>query len=139
MTTTIKIEIAPGDLIDKITILEIKLERIQDAKKLKNIRIEIEALYKARDENITPSSALEGFAGELKTVNEALWKIENVIRECEQNGNFGEKFVQLARSVYINNDKRANLKRQISILLGAGIIEEKSYTPYKPQALMHKG
>ena len=139
MTTTIKIDVAPGDLIDKITILEIKLERIQDATKLKNIRIEIEALYKTRDENITPSSELEGFAGELKTINEALWKIEDDIRECERNGNFGEIFVQLARSVYINNDKRANLKRQISILLGAGIIEEKSYTPYKPQALIHKG
>ena len=130
MTTTIKVEVAPGDLIDKITILEIKLERVQDSEKLKHIRAEIEALYQARDENITLSSALVGFTGELKTINEALWKIEDDIRDCERNGHFDEKFVQLARSVYINNDKRANLKRQINILLGARITEEKSYTSY---------
>jgi len=130
MSGTVTIEIAPGELIDKITILEIKQTQIADTKKLENVTIELETLTSARSQSIPPSQALDELTDALRDVNRALWKIEDDIRDCERDGDFGDTFVQLARSVYITNDKRAALKREINSLLGSRLIEEKSYQPY---------
>ncbi len=121
------IETSPGDLIDKITILEIKSERIGDPDKLRNVRVELEALAAVRDREILPSEKLASLTAELRAVNEAIWDVEEELRRCEQAGDFGPGFVELARSVYKNNDRRAALKRAINDLLGSSIIEEKSY------------
>ncbi len=120
-----------GELIDKITILEIKLKNIVDPVKNRNVSIELEALSKCFEENIIQSNEIEELKTNLKQVNSALWNIEDDIRQCEQAGEFGEKFVELARSVYRQNDKRAALKKEINIMLGSSIIEEKSYADYQ--------
>ncbi len=130
MSGTVTIEIAPGELIDKITILEIKAERIEDPAKVRNVEIELETLAAARDAAITPSEDMARLTAQLKEVNEALWEIEDDIRDCERASDFGETFIGLARAVYKTNDKRAALKREIHILLGSRLIEEKSYQPY---------
>jgi hypothetical protein len=127
---TILVEIAPGELIDKITILEIKVEQIRDAAKLANVRTELEILAAARDKAVPASPELAALSAQLKQVNQALWDIEDEIRLCEKAKDFGAKFVELARSVYFQNDRRASLKRQINELLGSRIIEEKAYQPY---------
>jgi tetratricopeptide (TPR) repeat protein/post-segregation antitoxin (ccd killing protein) len=124
---SIPIEIAPGELIDKITILEIKRERIADEMKLANVRAELDLLNAARDRAIRSTSQLDELTAELKKTNEALWQIEDAIRVCERNQDFGPTFIELARSVYRENDRRADLKRQINVLLGSKLIEEKSY------------
>ena len=130
MKTSVSIEIAPGELIDKITILEIKLERIKDGDKLANVRQEYDTLVQSRDAAIEAPPELDLLSAELKAANEALWDIEDDIRDCERDKDFGDAFVQLARSVYISNDKRAALKREINELLGSSLIEEKSYAAY---------
>jgi hypothetical protein len=127
----VSIEIAPGELIDKITILEIKAERITDPDKLKNVRTELASLAAARDRALPDSEELTRLTAELKAVNEALWQIEDDIRECERQRDFGPRFIELARSVYRNNDRRAALKRQMNELLGSALVEEKSYRPYE--------
>ena len=130
MTTTIMTAIAPGELIDKITILRIKSERISDEAKLKNIRTELDILQKTQAEEVPQSAEMARLEGELNTVNEALWDIEDDIRDCERAKDFGEEFIRLARAVYITNDKRAALKKEINLLLGSTIVEEKSYAKY---------
>ena len=130
MTGTVSIEIAPGELIDKITILEIKTERIDDAAKVANVRIELETLAASRDAAIAPSDEMTRLTGALKGVNEELWEIEDDIRDCERAGDFGETFIRLARAVYRTNDRRAALKREINELLGSRLVEEKSYAAY---------
>ena len=129
-STPILVEVAPGELIDKITILQIKTERIDNADKVKNVRIELEVLETARDTVIPSSAELDRLTAELKSVNEALWEIEDDIRDCERVKDFGPKFIELARSVYRTNDRRAAAKREINELLGSKIIEEKSYADY---------
>ena len=130
MSTAISVEVAPGELIDKITILEIKKERMADVAKLENVHIEWEALTKARDNHIKQSPEIEKLTASLKAVNEELWIIEDDIRDCERSSDFSEKFVRLARAVYITNDKRAAFKRNINVFLGSRILEEKSYAAY---------
>lgn len=130
MSATVTVEIAPGELIDKITILAIKLERISDAAKLENVRIEFDTLCAGRDAALQASDALNALTADLKSVNEQLWEIEDDIRDCERVGDFGDSFVKLARAVYITNDKRAALKRDINELLGSRLVEEKSYAAY---------
>ena len=130
MKTSLSVEVAPGELIDKITILEIKLERIEDADKLANVKLEWETLIKARDGAIERTAELDRLSAELKAANEALWDIEDDIRDCERAKDFGDAFVELARCVYITNDRRAALKRQINELLGSSLVEEKSYAAY---------
>jgi hypothetical protein len=127
---SILVEIAPGELMDKLTILEIKCERISDPAKLANVGVERETLVAARDRAIAASPELAGLTAELKRINEALWEIEDRVRECERRQDFGPEFISLARSVYHSNDHRANLKRQINELLGSKLIEEKSYAAY---------
>jgi hypothetical protein len=126
----ISVEVSPGELIDKITILEIKSERMTDSDKLKNVRTELATLIACRDLAIVQSPELIDLSVQLKQVNESLWKIEDDIRDCERQRDFGSQFVELARSVYKSNDRRAALKRQINDLLGSRIIEEKSYAEY---------
>src|SRR4051794_35806105 len=96
----ILVEIAPGELIDKITILQIKEEQIRDAAKLANVRTELGILSAARDKTILPSQAMDALTAQLKQVNQALWDIEDEIRLCEKAKDFGPKFIELARSVY---------------------------------------
>jgi hypothetical protein len=128
-TPAVMVGIAPGELIDKISILEIKGERITEPAKLKNVRAELHALSEARDASIFDGEGLAPLAAELKCTNQALWEIEDQIRDCERSGDFGERFIALARSVYQQNDRRAAIKRRINERLGSEIIEEKSYPP----------
>jgi hypothetical protein len=128
---SVLVEVSPGEMIDKITILEIKSERIDDDGKLANVRAELGILSAARGEKIPDSPELTALTAELKTVNERLWEIEDDIRDCERANDFGARFVELARSVYLNNDERAAIKAKINALLGAEIVEEKSYRPYR--------
>jgi len=130
MTQSILTEVAPGELIDKITILRIKNERISDADKLKNVRVELDVLNATRAQSVTESDEMTRLDAALQTVNEALWEIEDDIRDCERDGDFGQKFIDLARAVYKTNDKRAALKKEINLLLGSNIVEEKSYAEY---------
>ena len=127
---SIKVEVAPGELIDKITILQIKTERITDQAKVRNVNIELETLSTVRDEGIEASAKLDELTSGLKEINEQLWVIEDDIRDCERSQDFGPKFIELARSVYRCNDRRAALKREINELLGSRLIEEKSYSDY---------
>jgi hypothetical protein len=125
----ITIEIGPGELIDKITILEIKAAHIDAREKLVNIRHELEVLRQARAVAIPSSQALTELTAQLRSINEALWRIEDDIRDCERARDFGQPFIALARAVYRTNDRRA-VKRQINELLSAAIVEEKSYARY---------
>jgi Family of unknown function (DUF6165) len=121
--------IAIGELVDKITILEIKVERITDRAKLVNIRRELKELLTvwARCRVPGPALALDELTRELKKTNEVLWGIEDDIRACENRREFGPRFIELARAVYRSNDRRAALKRRINELSGSAIIEEKFY------------
>lgn len=123
-------EIAFGEFIDKITILQIKDERIAEESRLVNVRKELASLQATR-ESLPGSAELDDLATQLKTVNEAIWEIEDKVRDLERRKDFGEEFVEVARSVYKTNDKRAALKREINLRFGSAIIEEKSYEPYE--------
>ena len=127
MSGTVMIETAAGELIDKITILQIKSERIADPTKLANVHAELATLCAGRDQALATSPELDRLTAALKAVNTELWQIEDEIRGCERSGDFGPRFVALARSVYRTNDRRAELKRQINTLLGSRLVEEKSY------------
>lgn len=116
-----------GEVVDKITILEIKNERIADAVARANVRRELAALEAVLLEQLAPSDDLSRLRAELRAINLRLWDIEDDIRECEKRQDFGEAFVALARSVYQCNDSRAALKREINLGTGSGLIEEKSY------------
>lgn len=130
MAPQIVVPVSPGELLDKITILRIKSERIADAGKRANVVHELDLLSETADDTLPPSGSLDRLVDELKSVNEALWDIEDAIRDCERAADFGPRFVELARSVYVTNDRRAALKRQINELLGSAIVEEKSYNAY---------
>jgi hypothetical protein len=119
--------ISVGELYDKITILEIKAERIADPAQRINVQRELAALETVRGRQAPASPELEKLRGELKGVNRRLWGIEDALRDHEREGRFDAGFVELARSVYRENDRRAALKRQISELTGSEIVEEKSY------------
>ena len=129
--STITVEVAPGEMIDKITILNIKAERITDEAKLKNVHIERDILTKTLNDAVPASAELDALTAELQTINEKLWVIEDDIRDCERAKDFGDTFIQLARAVYVTNDERAAVKRKINELLGSRIVEEKSYADYK--------
>jgi tetratricopeptide (TPR) repeat protein len=123
----VTIEVAPGELIDKITILEIKMEKIRDGVKRRNIRAELKGLHAVRDREIDRPRKIARLTSELKKVNQRLWRAEDEIRLCEQAKDFGPRFIHLARSVYQHNDRRSALKRRISEELGSAILEEKLY------------
>ncbi len=128
---SITTEIAVGELIDKITILQIKLERIKDPVKLKNITLEYSLLSQTLSLNIPLSEELSDLIAQLLTVNKKLWDIENAIRQKEADKEFDQIFIQLARSVYINNRERARIKQLINTLVGSHLTEEKEYTRYE--------
>jgi hypothetical protein len=121
-----------GELIDKITILEIKQQRIADAAKQLNISRELQALMAVVEEQELgyPLGALAELGQQLSAVNQQLWDIEDDIRECERQADFGTRFVELARAVYHRNDERAALKRRINEQCGSELVEEKSYAAY---------
>lgn len=127
---SVSIAVAPGELIDKITILEIKAARITQPEKLANVKVELDLLEHARRRVWHSTPELDALEAQLKETNQRLWDIEDDLRECERRRDFGPQFVELARSVYHQNDHRADLKRRINTALGARIIEEKSYTNY---------
>ena len=128
----LKVEVSVGEFLDKMTILEIKSERIQNEKKLVNVRRELEML--GGSWAASPLSGLDtgDLQARLKAVNERLWEIEDSIRRQEIAGTFGEEFIRLARSVYQENDERARIKYELNTLLGSDLIEEKEYPDYKP-------
>ncbi|WP_386679243.1 DUF6165 family protein [Loktanella sp. R86503] len=122
---------APGELIDKLTILRLKAEHINDAAKLANVQHEQQVLTAIADDALPQSDALAKLWDELYRINGDLWVIEDDIRAFEARGDFGPGFVALARAVYVTNDERAAIKKRINLLLGSAIVEEKSY--YAPE------
>ena len=126
----ILIPVSPGELLDKITILEIKSERIENAQKRSNVSKELGMLNKVWADMIPDDADIAAMRIELKSINETLWEIEDDIRKEEYNKQFGERFVELARSVYITNDQRSDVKKRINIQLKSEIVEEKSYEDY---------
>lgn len=130
MSTEISVPIAPGELIDKLTILEIKAANIKDAQKLANVRIELELLERTWRESAFADADIQAQWDGLREVNRQLWQIEDDIRDKERAGEFDARFIELARSVYITNDRRAALKKEINVKLGSKIVEEKSYAAY---------
>ena len=122
--------VSPGELLDKLTILEIKRALITDADKLDNIEHEWRVLTEIWSDASLEAPGLNERRDELKAINESLWDIEDDIRQCEAKKDFGERFVELARAVYQTNDRRAEVKKKINLLLGSRLVEEKSYTDY---------
>jgi len=126
----ILIPISPGELLDKITILEIKSERIESAEKKANVNNELSMLNKVWDEAVTVDDNITDMRKEMKSINETLWDIEDDVRDEERDKRFEERFIELARSVYVTNDQRADVKKRINIYLKSNIVEEKSYQDY---------
>ena len=127
---SIKVELSVGELLDKISILQIKAERIVDPSKLENINKELDVLMSLWKDFAYSNNNLESETNELKAINEELWDIEDKIRDKERNQVFDKGFIELARAVYITNDKRAGIKRIINSKTGSELIEEKSYSDY---------
>ncbi len=127
---SLQVQTSPGEFLDKLTILEIKSERIQDPAKLANVRRELELLRTLWRESPLSARDVSAVVERLKQVNEALWEIEDRIRDKEAARTFDSEFIELARSVYITNDRRASLKRELNLALGSDLIEEKSYKAY---------
>ena len=126
----ISVSVSVGEAMDKLTILHIKSERIDDSQKLKNIHNEIAALTPACSLPEFNTPEVQTLVAELKSVNETLWDIEDDIRDKEFQKAFDDEFISLARSVYVTNDKRAELKKQINLATGSALVEEKSYQDY---------
>ena len=123
-------EISAGELLDKISILEIKLEKIKDKNNLDEINKEYKILRNAQNSNIEITDKIEKLFQEIKEVNTNLWNIEDKLRICEKNKDFGQGFIKLARDVYLNNDKRSKIKSEINKILGSNIKEIKQYVDY---------
>ena len=130
MSDQINVPISPGELVDKITILEIKKEFIDDINKLKNIKHEYDLLMQIYSKDISKTDGVDSLKSKLKNINLSLWKIEDDIRDCERDKIFNERFVKLARDVYFTNDKRSKVKLEINLLLNSSLVEEKSYKDY---------
>jgi hypothetical protein len=126
----IQVPISPGELLDKITILEIKSERMSDPDKLENVRHELTLLLETWSRAVTSDATVERIRDQLKRINESLWVIEDDIRDKERLREFDDRFIELARSVYFTNDERARLKKELNTHLGSAIVEEKSYQDY---------
>jgi len=130
-STKVLSEISPGELLDKISILEIKLEKIKDKNSQEKIKIEYKILKKIQNSSIEMSDKIKDLYRSVSDVNIKLWDIEDKLRICEQNKDFGKNFIELARGVYFNNDKRAKLKNEINEILKSNIREIKQYVDYK--------
>jgi hypothetical protein len=127
----ILVPISPGELLDKITILRIKSARMTDPTKLRNVRVELDALEQTWRESGAAIPAVAADEAALQKVNEELWDIEDRIRDKERAGEFDAVFIELARAVYVTNDERARFKKNINTALGSRLVEEKSYQPYR--------
>jgi hypothetical protein len=127
----IKVPISPGELLDKITILRIKSQRMTDPKKLANVRFELHALEETWTNSAPAGIDVQSDVAALLAVNERLWTIEDAIRDKERAKAFDPEFIRLARAVYIENDERAAIKRRLNLKLGSALVEEKSYSEYK--------
>jgi hypothetical protein len=125
------VPISPGELVDKITILEIKSERMTDAAKLGNVRTELALLTSTWHASPFSSSDVDADWKALRSVNERLWDIEDRIRDKEREASFDAGFIELARAVYVTNDERAAIKKRINTRLGSTLVEEKSYAEYR--------
>jgi len=126
-----KVEVSNGELLDKLTILELKLTNIADVQKLSNIQKEHDELSPLADQLFDSyGEELKNLYKKLTEINSELWTIEDDIRECERNKDFGSDFVSLARAVYFTNDKRSDVKKAINLLTDSGFVEEKSYKDY---------
>ena len=126
----LQVPVSVGEVLDKITILQIKLAHISDAAKRVNIQNELDALLPLVAGDAFATDQMQGLMAELNAVNEALWDIEDDIREKEAAKSFDAEFIRLARAVYVTNDKRAEIKKQINLATGSALIEEKSYESY---------
>ncbi len=126
----ILIPISPGELLDKITILQIKAERITDPVKVANVKTELDMLSKVWDESVESDDVITTLSAELKSINERLWEIEDDIRDEEHNRRFGERFVELASEVYVTNDERADAKKKVNLHLNSKKKKKKSYQDY---------
>jgi hypothetical protein len=127
----ILVPLSPGELLDKITILRIKVARILDAGKVANVRLELDLLEKTWRDSGCAAFDVARDERALQDVNERLWDIEDLIRNKEAKQTFDREFVELARSVYISNDERATIKKRVNVQLGSRLVEEKSYKPYR--------
>ena len=127
---SILVALSPGELLDKISILEIKSERMTDPHQLAHVRAELSLLHQAWSRSVVEDESLQALRADLREVNQKLWQIEDDIREKERARKFDQDFIELARSVYFTNDRRAQIKQELNRLLGSGIVEEKSYQPY---------
>lgn len=127
---SIKIELSVGELLDKITILQIKTERINNTSKLENVNKELRVLQSQWEASPYSQNDLYANISKLKAINEELWDIEDKIRDKEKQQAFDESFIKLARAVYFTNDKRAEVKRVINSETGSELVEEKSYSDY---------
>jgi len=127
----LKVDVSFGELLDKITILQIKSERISDAAKLQNVHHELELLQSIWEKSDEVKIDIKFEIYELKAINEKLWDIEDGIRDKELKKEFDKEFIELARAVYVTNDKRADFKRKINVKLNSELVEEKSYAEYK--------
>ena len=123
-------EISAGELLDKLSILEIKLNKIKNPALLQEIKKDYNIINEAKNKNINSSNKINVLYTDLKKINEQLWEIEDKIRLCEKNSDFKDKFIQLARDVYLKNDKRSKIKLEINKILGSNIQEVKQYTQY---------
>jgi len=124
-----KVEISNGELLDKFSILEIKMGNITDPSKLTNVENEYKELT-SDCTDLLRNSAISSLYSELKSINQKLWIVEDDIRECERRKDFGQEFISLAREVYFTNDGRARVKKEINLASGSSLVEEKSYQAY---------
>ena len=127
MPKSILVPVSVGELFDKITILEIKAERIRDASKLKNIELELRLLTDVVHSLLPLDASFTQLRHQLKAVNEAIWDAEDVIRDYDKRCLYGKEFIETSRIIYQNNDRRAEIKRQLNLLAGSTLVEEKSY------------
>ena len=126
----IHVPVSPGEVLDKITILEIKSERMSDPEKVANVKVELALLQKTWADSVSEDGVINDLHAQLKEINEALWEIEDDIRDKERAREFDEGFIELARSVYFTNDRRSKIKKDLNLHLGSEIVEEKSYQDY---------
>jgi uncharacterized protein YukE len=130
MMENIRVPVSPGEVLDKITILEIKSERMSDPEKVANVRRELALLQETWSKSVAEDDVVRQLHAQLKEINEALWEIEDDIRDKERAREFDKRFIELARNVYFTNDRRSEVKKQLNLHLGSQIIEEKSYQDY---------
>jgi hypothetical protein len=126
----ILVPVSPGEVLDKITILEIKAERMDDPVKVANVKVELALLEETWARSVTSDPVIKDLHDQLKQINEALWEIEDDIRDKERAKEFDQQFIELARKVYFTNDRRSDVKKKLNLHLGSQIIEEKSYQDY---------